>query len=135
MAVLAVLICEILELEFAHLLRSDAEVSRITVVNDERATRLIDALELAEANELRRISRLEKFTPNSRDGHEVLIRVLELGLHIWPQKLQEALLEAAYEIATHVDALLLGYGRCGNALHKGECSHTTSGPCSSAIPS
>jgi hypothetical protein len=117
-AVLGVLSCEILELEFAHLLRSDPEVSRITVVNDERSTRLTDALELGEANELRRIPRLNEFSPSSTDGLEVLIRVLELGLHIWPMKLQEALLEAAHETAPHVDALLLGYGLCGNALQK-----------------
>jgi hypothetical protein len=119
-AVLGVLTCEMLELEFAHLLRSDAEVSRIAVVNDERSTRLIDALELGVATELRRIPGLNEFTASSRDGLEILIRVLELGLHIWPTKLQEALLEAAQEIAPHVDALLLGYGLCGNALQKPE---------------
>jgi len=42
--------------------------------------------------------------------------VLELGLHVWPKKLREALVEAAEEMSQHVDALLLGYGLCGNAL-------------------
>jgi hypothetical protein len=47
---------------------------------------------------------------------EVLVNVLELGLHNRKQMLQEGLVEAACEMGARVDALLLGYGLCGNAL-------------------
>jgi len=50
----------------------------------------------------------------------VLIRVLELGLHIWQKNLQQALLEAAHEMSPQSDALVLGYGLCGNALQNAE---------------
>lgn len=118
--VLGVLTCEVLELEFAHLLATDPEVARITVFNDERSARLVGALEMQGSPDLRRVSRLEEFARSSGCGMEVLIRVLELGLHIWPKKLRAALLEAVDEISPHVDALLLGYGLCGNALEKPE---------------
>ncbi len=45
MAVLGILTCEILELEFAHLLRSDPEIRKITVVEDDYSTELIRLLE------------------------------------------------------------------------------------------
>jgi len=118
MAVLGVLTCEILELEFAHLLAADPGLARVTVLEDKHSARLIGALAVHGVNNPRRVFRLEEFMRDSGCGVEVLIRVLELGLHIWPRKLREALVEAAHEISSHVDALLLGYGLCGNALEK-----------------
>jgi hypothetical protein len=41
MSVLGILTCEILELEFAHLVRSDQDVQRITVLEDERSARFL----------------------------------------------------------------------------------------------
>ena len=44
MSVLGILTCEILELEFAHLLGVDKQLSRITVLADERSTCLLRTL-------------------------------------------------------------------------------------------
>lgn len=116
MAVLGVICCEILELEFAYLLGSDSEVGRVTVVEDGRSERLLSGLEGQGRRDVNRISSLAQFAPDGGGRPEVLVRVLELGLHIWPKKLRGALVEAAEEMSPRVDALVLGYGLCGNAL-------------------
>jgi hypothetical protein len=116
MAVLGVICCESLELEFAHLLGSDGEVGRVTVLEDGRSARLLSGLEGQGRRDVKGISSLAQFVPDEGGRPEVLVRVLELGLHIWPKKLRGALVEAAEEMAPRVDALVLGYGLCGNAL-------------------
>ncbi len=120
MAILGVLTCEILELEFARLLAGDKDVSRITVLEDERSAHLITAFESIKKDNLKRIPHLEAFTPVAQNPLEVLIGVLELGLHNRKRTLQQGLIEAALAIGPHVDALMLGYGLCGNALEKPE---------------
>lgn len=120
MAVLGVLTCEILELEFGHLLSTDSEVGRVTVLEDGQSARLLSRLDSQRDGHLRSVSRLDEFTRDGGSQTEALVRVLELGLHIWPKKLREALLEAAQEMSQYVDALLLGYGLCGNALEAPE---------------
>jgi hypothetical protein len=119
-AVLGVLTCEILELEFGHLLSTDGDLGRITVLKEERSSRLFSTIQQERDGHLRRISSLDEFVPDGGSQLDALVRVLELGLHIWPKKLREALLEAALEMSQHVDALLLGYGLCGNALEAPE---------------
>jgi hypothetical protein len=118
MAILGVLTCEILELEFAELLAADKEVGRITVLEDERSARLIAALESTDKDKLNRITHLKDFTPDPEIALEVLVGVLELALHIRRHTLQQGLIEAALEFGPRVDALMLGYGLCGNAFEK-----------------
>lgn len=118
MGVLGVLTCEILELEFAHLLAEDHQVSRVTVLADGRSERLIQALRSKTGVNLEIISHLQAFKPNPSSGLEVLVRVLELALHNRKRTLQQGLVEAACEMGPHADAIVLGYGLCGNALEK-----------------
>jgi hypothetical protein len=120
MAIIGILTCEILELEFANLLGTDTDVRRITALEDERSVRLIGTLESLRTPNLHRISDIKAFSPVVGNHTEVLIRVLELGLHNRKQTLQEGLVNAALEFGPHVDALVLGYGLCGNALEKPE---------------
>ena len=118
MSVLGIVTCEILELEFAHLLNHDSELSRVTILDDSRSERLIGALEANGIENLKRIPRVNEFTQDAKDQLEVVVCVLELALHNRKQSLQEGLRKAALELSPHVDALLLGYGLCGNALEK-----------------
>ncbi len=118
MSVLGVVTCEILELEFAHLLIHDSELSRVTVLDDSQSERLIGTLESNGIKNLKRIPRVNEFTQNSKGQLEVLVCVLELGLHNRKRDLQEGLRKAALALSPCVDALLLGYGLCGNALEK-----------------
>jgi hypothetical protein len=118
MGVLGILTCEILELEFAYLLARDSELGRITILEDIRSARLIEALESSEIENLKRIPHLKGFNADPSSDLEVLVRVLELALHNRKKTLQQGLVEAALEMSPHVDALLLGYGLCGNAIEK-----------------
>ncbi len=115
MPTLGILTCEILELEFAHLLVSDPEITRVTVVENDYSRTLTALLEESGLRP-RRIKGSEEFVRDADNGLEVLIRVLELGLHSRKRLLQEGLAAAAKEMGPRVDALLLGYGLCGNAL-------------------
>jgi hypothetical protein len=120
MSILGVLTCEILELEFAELLATDKDVGRITVLEDERTARLIAALESTRNGNVNRITHLKDFTPAPEIPLEVLVGVLELALHIRKRTLQQGLIEAARAFGPRVNALVLGYGLCGNALEKPE---------------
>lgn len=117
MAVLGVLTCEILELEFAHILAADPDVARITVLDDAFSVRFVEALRAAGARQIQVVPLLKKFTP-SDDALEVVVRVLQISLHSRKRLLQEALVAAAKEMGRSVDALVLGYGLCGNALER-----------------
>jgi hypothetical protein len=117
MPVIGVITCEILELEFAHLLTRDRDISAITVLADSHSLGMMAAL---ESNGVipRRIPILREFGILNADRLEVLVRVMELGLHNRKRNLQDGLVAAAREMGRHIDALVLGYGLCGNALDK-----------------
>jgi hypothetical protein len=116
LGILTCLTCEILELEFARLLAADKEVNRITVLEDERSANFITALESIKKDNLNRITGFKAFTPAAESPLEVLVAVLELALHNRKNTLQQGIIEAATAMGHHVDALMLGYGLCGNAL-------------------
>ena len=116
MAVIGILTCELLELEFAQLLGADAEVRRISVLEDRQSTRMIELLEAKPIRNLQRLPHIHAFHADPTEPLEVLVRVLELGLHRSRKVLRLALSSAAHELSPHVEALLLGYGLCGNAL-------------------
>ena len=118
MAILGILTCEILELEFAYLLNSDRDIDRITVLENSRSVRLLDEQASGETQNLNRINDIDSFAPDPANRLEVLVQVLELGLHNRKNLLQQGLVDAARRMGTRVDALLLGYGLCGNALEK-----------------
>ena len=118
MGTLGILTCEILELEFAYLLNNDEDISCVTVLENNRSAGILKALESNESGITNRISALDSFAPDPANRMEVLVQVLELGLHSHKKKLQEGLVKAACEMASRVDGLILGYGLCGNALEK-----------------
>lgn len=116
MAVIGIMTCEILELEFACLLGDDTELGRISVLEDKRSARLIELLEARLIGHMQRLPHVHAFHAEPDLGVEVLVRVLELGLHRNRKVLRDALVKTAHELSPHVDAFLLGYGLCGNAL-------------------
>lgn len=116
MAVLGIITCEILELEFARLLGEDFEVGRISVQEDSHSKRLIELLNGQQVEHLQCLPHPHAFAPEPGESLEVLVRVLALGLHRNRKVLRHALAKAAHELQPHIDALLLGYGLCGSAL-------------------
>jgi hypothetical protein len=119
MTVLGVITCEILELEFAYLLARDPDIAGVTVQEDRYSLGMIEAMEKDHIVP-RRIPILKGFTPSHPNRLEVLVRVLELGLHSHKRFLQEGLIKAAKEMGRYVDGIALGYGLCGNALQNPE---------------
>lgn len=116
MAVMGIITCEILELEFAHMLAMDADLEKVTVLENRRSARLTEALEARSCRHLQRIPHIRSFCADPAARLEAVVRVLEVALHRNKKILQRALKRAAHELAGSVDALLLGYGLCGNAL-------------------
>lgn len=118
MGVIGILTCEVLEQEFAYLLANDKQIGRVSVLKDTKSAEIIQALSSKDVDHLESVIYLEEFTPLPGKKLEALVRVLELALHRRKQTLQDGLIQAANEMGPHVDALLLGYGLCGNALQK-----------------
>jgi hypothetical protein len=118
MPVLGIITCEVLELEFAALLSADTDIEGITVVEDASSCGFLEAMELLGRSEVHGIPVLRGFRRAYTDRIEVLVRVLELALHNRKRLLQEGLGKAVREMARVADAIVLGYGLCGNALEK-----------------
>jgi hypothetical protein len=117
MAVIGVLACEVLELEIATLLGADPKLNAIWVVKDAQSARLLSALKKSpSAHLLQPISDMSGFNADPSLALEVVVRILELGLHNNKKTLQDALIKAANKMAPEVNVLFLGYGLCGNAL-------------------
>ena len=113
---LGIITCQILELEFSHILTSDQDVSEIWVLNDEYSGELIKALHRDGRKPFQRIHSFGATDLLKTDDLSILIRVMEVGLHARISVLKSGVTAAVAEIAPHVDAVLLGYGLCGNAF-------------------
>lgn len=117
MGVIGIVACEILELELARILAMDADLEKVTVLEDNRTKHLIQALESHGCPNLSRIPHIRSFRPEPAKRLEVVVRLLEVALHRNRKNLRRALSTAVRELAGgRVEALLLGYGLCGNAL-------------------
>lgn len=117
MAKIGIITCQILELEFAHLLSTDTEVSDVFVVDNAFSAGLLSELNDRGKKPVHRIAAPREFGKTPGDGHEVMIRVMEVGLHSVIKNLQRHVVSAVKEMARRVDSVLLGYGLCGNALN------------------
>ncbi|MES9971063.1 MAG: DUF1638 domain-containing protein [Candidatus Thiodiazotropha sp.] len=116
MAVLGIITCEILELEFARILRDDTDVRRITILQDPHSAHLIKQLQTQQDPRLHCIPHPHAFISEPDASLEVLVRVLAMGLHRNHRVLKNALAKSAQSLSPSIDALLLGYGLCGGAL-------------------
>jgi Protein of unknown function (DUF1638) len=120
MPTIGIITCQILELEFAHLLATDPEIISVTVLRDHFSEGVIEALEQKSGSQPNTILYVGEYSPQSSSEFEVLVRVMELGLHSVIKKLRDTVVKAVYEMADYVDAIFLGYGLCGNALEKSD---------------
>lgn len=117
MAKLGVVTCQILELEFVHVLSNDPDVSEIWVVHDEFSKELIMGLENDINKPVHRVAAVDDFAKKETHGLAVLVQVLEVGLHSNIPNLTHGVTTAVEKMASFVDAVFLGYGLCGNALN------------------
>ena len=116
MAVLGIITCEILTYEFAYLLGTDSHLSQITIIENPNSIHLIKLLELKYSKTIQCIPHINNFRKGNSAELEVIIIVLELELHRNKKILRKALHQATHQLQHSVDAFMLGYGLCGNAL-------------------
>ena len=117
MAVLGIITCEILEREFAYLLNHDPEIAAVHILQNRFSQELTGTVTRHTKMSPQLIHSLADFTPTSVTGLEVIVRVMKVGLHSIIKDLQHEVVLAVTEMAPYVDAILLGYGLCGNALN------------------
>jgi len=121
MAKIGIITCQILELEFAHMLNADAEVADVFVIDSEFSVGLLSELKIHGKKPVHRMVAPRGFGKTSGNGLQVMIRVMEVGLHSEIKNLQRHVVSAVKEMARHVNSVLLGYGLCGNAMnHAGD---------------
>jgi len=113
---LGIVTCQILELEFAHILLNDPAVKEIWVTADEFSEELIQILENDGKKSVYRIVLPEAFDPDTIQGFSVLVHVIKTGLHNNIANLRNEIKKTVMKLAPFVDAVFLGYGLCGNAL-------------------
>jgi len=116
MPVLGILTCEILELEIAWLLKNDKCVSNIFIINSNAGQGLINTLKKDGGRQFTVIESFDKVMPSKDNNLDVLVHVLEVGMHSSKTRLQTALVKESRNLGQYADALFLGYGLCGNAL-------------------
>ena len=116
MPLLGIITCQILELEFAHLLAADRDIVNITVVSNGYADGLVEALKNEGVTAISLVDETESRQAPRPDGVSILVEVMQVGLHVSITLLRETVVAAVERTAPHVDGVLLGYGLCGNAM-------------------
>ncbi len=116
MAVLGIITCEMLEREFAYLLANDPEVSAVRVLENPFSRELTEVIRREGQITPQPLAAITEYAPALSDGLEVIVQVMEAGLHRVIKDLRDGVSRAVMEMAPYVEAILLGYGLCGNAL-------------------
>jgi hypothetical protein len=116
MPTLGIITCQILELEFAYILSNDPDVATVRILENRFAIGFCEAMERISGRRVERIRYLTPPSDYSPAGLDVVVRVMEVGLHRVIQDLKNGVRDAASELAGGVDAILVGYGLCGNAF-------------------
>lgn len=120
MAVLGIVTCQILELEFAHLLVEDDDISDVYALDTGHSEGFVRAVSQKKESTPIIIKDLVEHQAAPPDKFEVIVHVLELGLHAVIKDLRSTVAKAVFEMGPHVDVIVLGYGLCGNALENHE---------------
>jgi len=120
MTKLGVVTCQILELEFAHVISNDPKVSKIWIVEDQYSKQLIENCKKYNSHPVHCVTHIEELKITEAINLQVLVRVMEVGLHSNIPILMRSVKTAVEEMAPFVDAILLGYGLCGNALENSD---------------
>ncbi|MFC1834252.1 DUF1638 domain-containing protein [Thermodesulfobacteriota bacterium] len=118
MGALGIIICQSLELEFAYVMANDPDVKSVYVLRDHYSTGFEEGILHFGGSSPQLIHYLPEYPGIPADGLEVVVRVLKIGLHKVIREVRDKVVGAAEEMGPHVDAILIGYGLCGNALDK-----------------
>lgn len=116
MGTLGVITCQSLELELAYIMAKDPDVVSITVMKDHYSGGFSEGIERFGGSIPKSILYIGEFLPGPPNGISIVVRVMRIGLHVVIKDLRNAVIGVAREMWPYVDAILLGYGLCGNAL-------------------
>lgn len=116
MANLGIVTCQILELEIAHILSNDPDISEIFIIENSFSMELSEVLNTKIPKQVCSLPGFKKFMTNNKNGISVYIRVMDFGLHSNIAKLRKEVVAAVNEFSSLVSSILLGYGICGNAF-------------------
>lgn len=120
MGFLGIIGCKSLEEEIAYIVNNDnAEAAKICVLQSESSNNLYNNL-VKNNNKNKEVILIEKIEdlPKPSTQLNLLIDVLEMGLHVYTDKLEEKMVQKLKELEPYCSALLIGYGLCGNSLSK-----------------
>jgi hypothetical protein len=115
MSLLGIIMCQSLELEFANILANDPDVSTVYVLKDKHSIGFSEAVEASRRGLTKSKDYIGKVFPPEEEFN-VVVQCMRVGLHSVIAHLREGVKGAAMEMGPFVDAILLGYGLCGNAL-------------------
>jgi hypothetical protein len=122
MPIISFVACKIFEDEIIHVLEHDSAIERIILVENDDCGRMVEKLDsVGVPYELLPIESISNnLYACERDKVTLIVDILELALHAYPDDLREAVYAVSEEMSSYSDGILLFYGLCGNVLAKAE---------------
>lgn len=115
---LMMMACPLLEDEMIYNLTTDPDEKRIFLLVNKNIETLLPKLKSNNV-EFEQISEEDFFNENAnvpREGYNVVIWMMDLGLHSEPKTLAAEIRRLMQTIPSHADGIALYYGLCGNGL-------------------
>ncbi len=115
---LMMITCPMLEDEMVYNLTADPEGKKIFLLENKNTETLIPKLRMKNVD-FKLISEDDFFNENAnvpREGYNVIIWMMDLGLHSEPTNLASEIRRSLLMTPGHIDAIALYYGLCGRGL-------------------
>lgn len=115
---LMMMVCPLLEDEMVYNLTTDPDEKRIVLLTNKNTETLIPKLKAGNV-EFTQISEEDFFKEDSsvpREGFNVIIWMMDLGLHSEPKDLGSEIRRLMLMVSGHADGIALYYGLCGRGL-------------------
>ncbi|WP_157209630.1 DUF1638 domain-containing protein [Methanosalsum zhilinae] len=115
---LGIILCKIFEDELVHLIKNGPSPDEVVVIENDDSAGFINKLKeegiVYAAIDASDVSDyLEK---NSGNGFVLVVNILELALHAYPDDLKETVYSTIENMAGYCNGIFLLYGLCGNVL-------------------
>ncbi len=122
MTVISFVACKIFEDEIIHVVENDSLIDKLILVENDDCGRLAEKLDNEGIKyEILPLEAIPvNLDSNESDKITLIIDILELALHAYPDDLKNAVYAVTEEMSSYSDGILLFYGLCGNVLAKTE---------------
>lgn len=115
---LAMMVCPILEDELIYNLETDPDEKNVFLLTNDHIKTIVPKLRKHKID-YREVSQDDYFSGRFKvpdEGFNVVIWMINLGLHEEPSDLRDEIIRDLYKIDGMVDGVMLYYGLCGQAL-------------------